>query len=554
MADDFTEQQRAAYKELGGRLDSLNPNQRAAYDELGKRMNKPAEPSGWQQFTGGLKAGAQFVSDIGMGINAEVNKMVFTGGDLIRRATGQNRVINEPDVQRNMTPPDTLGGKLGAMAEPVLETMAMPEMKATEAPRLLKTGETVLRETLPSLGKRAAFEGAKMGTQSAFHGDDPTIGAVLGAAGPALGALLQRAAPAVKGSAAWLYEKALNPTTKVTKTEARNVVPELLEKKFWATTFPRLQGQAEAELAQAETQLESAFDKSLEESKNTFTATGRYRTVHTPGTPATGPVIDLYPEGSAQQTQSVGFPERGVGPQAAPQTGGTSGTTQRVYETSRNALDLKPVLDNLKSMLGEYSVKGMQPTSQASTTYRQILDQYNRLKQFGTHVGLEDARKLRQILDRPLGEKGMFAIDPKWASLDRVQRRAGDALRAQINDTFPELAKENANYSFWRNVNHVIEETSNRKVGQTALLTALGTGTGAVGGMIRGDDAKDTLRDAVLIGGATALVRSPGFRTLSAVQLNRLSEYLQSRDVEGFIRVAGVLLRPKEDTGARLGK
>ena len=43
MADDFTEQQRAAYKELGGRLDSLNPNQRAAYDELGKRMNKPAE-------------------------------------------------------------------------------------------------------------------------------------------------------------------------------------------------------------------------------------------------------------------------------------------------------------------------------------------------------------------------------------------------------------------------------------------------------------------------------------------------------------------------------
>jgi hypothetical protein len=447
------------------------------------------------------------------------------------------------------------------MAEPVLETFAMPEMKATESPRLLKTGETALRETLPSLGKRVAFEGAKMGAQSALHGDDPTIGAVLGATGPALGALLQRAAPSVKGSAAWLYEKALNPTTKVTKTEAKNVVPELLEKKFWATTFPRLQGQAEAELAQAETQLESAFDKSLEESKNTFTATGRYRTVHTPGTSATGPVIDIYPEGPAQpgsrgisQTQAVNTPERSVGFPVSPETGGSSRTTQRIYETTRDAVDLKPVLDNLRSMLNEYSVKGMQPTAQSSTTYHQILDQYNRLRQFGRHVGLEDARKLRQILDRPLGEKGMFALDPKWASLDRVQRRAGDALRAQINDTFPELAKENANYSFWRNVNHVIEETSNRKVGQTALLTALGTGTGAVGGMIRGDDAKDTLRDAVLIGGATALVRSPGFRTLSAVQLNRLSEYLQSRDVEGFIRVAGVLFRPKEDTGARLGK
>jgi hypothetical protein len=555
---------RAALKAQYPDLSDAQIDQWIKNEAMGERGEQPKSTLG--QVTG-------FAGDVLKGLGATALSVPFQLNELIERSgvrwgpggvpvvdpvvPEKDRLINRPYVQGLITPPPTWGGQIGALAEPILETLVMPEAEALEVPRQLKTGVQVLRETWPSVFKRSAVEAAKMGTQAQLHGEDPKWGAAFGAAGPLVGRFLQATAPAASSSARWLYEKAINPTTKVSKEATRRVVPELLTRDFWAATFPRLQSQADTQLTAAEGKLEEAFDEAIKESKGTYTPTGKYRTVKTPGTPGRGPVIDIYPVREAvppggppriEQTTGVGRPTGDIGPRVEAETGGTAGKTERIYETRLNRFDLKPVLDQLRSMIKDYSVRGMRPTAQAETAYRQILDQYNRLSQFGRFVTLEDARKLRQILDTPLGEKGAHLIDPKWASLDRVQKRAADALRGQINENFPKLAKANAEYSLWKRTTDLLEQTAQRRVGQTMtpLLHMLATGAGITESLARGSDWGEAVRDVALANASITVLRSPGFQTLSAVQLEQLSRHLLNRDFEKFIRMAGVLLRPKE--------
>src|SRR5262249_30654003 len=247
-------------------------------------------------------------------------------------------------------------------------------------------------------------------------------------------------------SARWLYNRALNPTKQVTKAEAQEVVPELLQRKFWASTFPRLQTKVEENLKNAEANLTQAEDQAVRDLENTYIPTGRYRTVQVPGRPPTpGPTIDIYPGEAAPPGaprvgvgESVGPRGPDVGFRAPPEgTGGTAASSYRVYETQRGAFSLQPVLDALQDVMKSAHVGGRFPTRHSERRYHAALNQGGRLAKFGRFVPLRDAIKIRRILDKPLGQKGTFYLDPKWQSLERVQEIAANRLRGLINDNFP---------------------------------------------------------------------------------------------------------------------
>jgi hypothetical protein len=98
-------------------------------------------------------------------------------------------------------------------------------------------------------------------------------------------------------------------------------------------------------------------------------------------------------------------------------------------------------------------------------------------------------------------------------------------------------------------VNHIAELTAERKIGQKAVAHLLGSAGMAGLELARGRrDLPEIAKDMIMVNGAIALSRSTGFRTLGAVELNKLSELMASRDAGRFFEYAGIALRPKQST------
>ena len=160
--------------------------------ELGERVR--AKYPGYSDFTdpGFGERALVFGEDVGRGALSGAASTVFHGGDVIRRALGMQRVIENPDVRATMTPPPTLGGKLGFGGEQAAEYLLPigPEIKGAGLARgALRVGEEALRSGLISGAQTGTWGGA-------------ATGAGLGAGGATLGEAGRVVAPK-------LYEKAL---------------------------------------------------------------------------------------------------------------------------------------------------------------------------------------------------------------------------------------------------------------------------------------------------------------------------------------------------------
>ena len=126
------------------------------------------------------------------GVKAGAASTVYHGGDLLRRGYNgvvpasmeTERIINQPDVQAAMTPPDDALGKLGFGVEQIAE-FAVPLARVSRA----VTGSSLLT--------RAVAEGAASGSVAAVQGGGDVAGIGMAAAG---GALLPVGAKVVTGA------------------------------------------------------------------------------------------------------------------------------------------------------------------------------------------------------------------------------------------------------------------------------------------------------------------------------------------------------------------
>lgn len=118
--------------------------------------------------------------DVAKGAGAGFMSTVFHGGDLIRRAVGMERVIDRPEVQAGITPPDSTAGRVGFGAEQIAE-LAIPATRVATATR---AAPLVAR-----IGAQAATAGTVTGAQT---GGDPraiATSAALAGAVPVAGAV-----------------------------------------------------------------------------------------------------------------------------------------------------------------------------------------------------------------------------------------------------------------------------------------------------------------------------------------------------------------------------
>ncbi len=100
-----------------------------------------------------------FGSDVLQGLGAGVLSTIFHGGDLLRRATGQPRIIDTPDVRSAITPPESLAGKLGYGGEKMAEFF-IPAGAVGRAGQAVEAATAGMRGAgALNLAARAALEG-----------------------------------------------------------------------------------------------------------------------------------------------------------------------------------------------------------------------------------------------------------------------------------------------------------------------------------------------------------------------------------------------------------
>lgn len=195
-------------------------------------------------------------------------------------------------------------------------------------------------------------------------------------------------------------------------------------------------------------------------------------------------------------------------------------------------ISLKPIIDALEKSKQRFVVPGTEvvaePAKLAATN--QIIAT---VKELGDDVSPKSLIALRRIWDETVAQaKGFIGKTLKEGSEIEIKRAATSAIREEIGKTFPDLAKINAEYSFWKNVDNTISATIRRETGRGPSLTQrLATGVGAISGFKTSGIAGAAL-GATLTKAALKAFSSPAWKTTSAVLKNQIADALVGNNVK----------------------
>lgn len=163
----------------------------------------------------------------------------------------------------------------------------------------------------------------------------------------------------------------------------------------------------------------------------------------------------------------------------------------------------------------------------------------NIIRDIGTkNAPYESVRKLRQIWDKSIAQsKGFYGKTVTEGSLLDAKKEAANALRGELAKQFPDMAKVNAEYSFWSNAQKVLSDTIERTQSQKRPLTeTIRRSAGAIGGTMVGGPLGGVLGD-VALGALSKIVDSTAWKTLGSIQKSSLAKQLATGDLEGFVKL-----------------
>jgi hypothetical protein len=387
-------------------------------------------------------------------------------------------VAGIPWVGKQIVPDVVANPKL---AEPQGTAESIGSGVAQAAPYFIPVGGEI-----GALGKfgnivlRSGLEAAKNYGIASAQGGDAKTAAALGAAGPLANEAIGAAVGPLKQGAINAYSRVIGPTTRENKILTGKVVPELIDRGTMAFTRKGLQEQAASMAERAATDLESAYASLPQD------AIVRFK-----------PVLDKLEQ--AKQNLKV------------------VGTEQVVDEPLYKALNKvqNKILDIAKEAPVGQEVAGT------------------------TDVSVATARSARQRFDAPIaGKTNLFGLTGKESAKLYAQKEGANAIRAELANEFPDIAKINKEFSTWKTVNNLLDQTLTRTSSQSTPLTqqlvthAGATIGGAAGGGLPG----------AVIGGVAGrtlgkLFTSSAWRTVDAVTRDRLANLL----ARGKVSEAGVL-------------
>lgn len=189
MADPFAQaeqQYKAAAGGGGGGSQGADP-----FGAALTKYKQDKTPSMWDKAVAAgktmLGATAKMGQDLLEGAGAGAMSTIYHGGDLLRRMTGSERIINNPEVQRTMQANGPVQ-QVGKAGEQMLEAIYAPVPFVGR----LRGAAAVAKSPMARVGLRAGAEALQAGGATAVQtGADPKSTALATAAGGATGAVTQ---------------------------------------------------------------------------------------------------------------------------------------------------------------------------------------------------------------------------------------------------------------------------------------------------------------------------------------------------------------------------
>lgn len=203
---------------------------------------------------------------------------------------------------------------------------------------------------------------------------------------------------------------------------------------------------------------------------------------------------------------------------------------------------VKNILNTLEKAKAEFIVEGTKVVADKSAI-QNLTAMQGLIKKLGKNVSYESLKNLRQILDKGVVAGGKtFGRTLAENSKLYAQRQAANAIRNELGELLPSIAKINAEYSFWSSVSDIIGKTLERTKGQAQPLgrTILQSGT-AAGGIAAGLNLLGILKYPALVASLHLLMTSTGWRTVSAITKNTLAKALASGSFDVVADIVGRL-------------
>jgi hypothetical protein len=168
---------------------------------------------------------------------------------------------------------------------------------------------------------------------------------------------------------------------------------------------------------------------------------------------------------------------------------------------------------------GVANIKDLQDTIASYAAPVKIWDVENGVEKTINVVPAEKMRHLRQYFDSISAKAGRFeGQNMADQSVAAAHSAAADSIREELAKVYPDIAAINKEYSFWKDLSKVTQDTILRKTGHgdgisKTIMGAAGFAKAGVPGKV----AMETLDRAA---------KSTIWRTVSAVQKNKLADAL----------------------------
>lgn len=182
---------------------------------------------------------------------------------------------------------------------------------------------------------------------------------------------------------------------------------------------------------------------------------------------------------------------------------------------------------------------------------KQLTKVWEQFVELGDDVSYQTVKRIRQIFDKEVAEAGGFyGKTLKEGSQIKAKQEAANAIRREIAKEHPDIAKVNAEYSLWKNVDEIVGETIKRTEAQAPSLLGTITTSGGLAGGLAGGAATGGIGGAVaggvmtaaMIRGITGMFNSPGWKMVSAVKKQQLADALASGKPARISKVASGII------------
>lgn len=199
-----------------------------------------------------------------------------------------------------------------------------------------------------------------------------------------------------------------------------------------------------------------------------------------------------------------------------------------------------PLLEKASKLRNRYIIEGKVLDQSAVDAVDKVVES---ISQFGHEIPDNTLLKIRRVLDRSvsLANKN-FTKDEGLSLATEAKEGIANTIRGILNDRYKDLGKANKEFNLWNNTGKIVQATLERRSSQTGgiskqIIPAIFGGVGLAGGggipAIIGYFGSQK---------ALQLLNSPAYKTLSAVQKNKLANYLISGKIKSATLYTAKLL------------